>query len=246
MTEDIPRRLQRFYRKKPTEEELKERSTQIAITKVDEFVKQNNRYPNKDEINKMAENVYELLKKELESDKEEKNKFEDDIDLGEFEKPEAGKNLLEKRKEERKKRKEENVEQEKQKETELEQVEDDEKIEDIPNTDDLEEDSEIEKSPETEPEDIDTENVQKLAEIDELSSLEDNLSEDGFDMVDKEIETGLNICPRCGNKSEELIYCPKCGEAFCDHCAKSVEVQAESLKYTCPKCGTEFKKRKTR
>jgi predicted RNA-binding Zn-ribbon protein involved in translation (DUF1610 family) len=246
MTEDIPRRLQRFYRKKPSETEIKERSTQIAINKVDEFVKQNNRYPNKDEINKMAENVYELLKKEFENDKEEKNEFEDDIDLGGFEKPEAKENLLEKRKEERKKKKDEKDWQEKQKEKVLEQTEDEEKIENIQNEDNFEDDLEVEQSQEIEHIDTDNENLQKLAEIDELSSLEDNLSEDEFDMVDKEIETGLNVCPRCGNKSEELIYCPKCGEAFCDHCAKSVEVQAESLKYTCPKCGAEFRKRKNR
>ena len=90
------------------------------------------------------------------------------------------------------------------------------------------------------------EGMESLAGIDELSSLEQDLKEgsDDFDLIEKEVQTDSNVCPNCKSKAEQLVYCPQCGTAFCDHCAKKVEVQQEALKYTCPKCGTEFKKKK--
>ena len=90
----------------------------------------------------------------------------------------------------------------------------------------------------------DDHSMKKLAGIDELASLEEDLKSEGdFDLIEKETDTSLS-CPNCRSKAEELIYCPGCGEAFCDHCASRVQVQSDSVKYKCPKCGNEFKKRK--
>lgn len=94
------------------------------------------------------------------------------------------------------------------------------------------------------------ENVKKLAGIDELSSLEEELLQGGegdeFDLVDKELESGSVSCPKCGNPAEGLVYCPDCGDAFCDHCAKKIEALTDAVKYTCGKCGAEFRKKKSK
>ena len=87
--------------------------------------------------------------------------------------------------------------------------------------------------------------VKKLSSVEELGSLENQLEDvDDFDLIEKETETTENNCPTCNNKTKEFIYCPNCGEAFCDHCAKKIDVLTDSLGYTCPKCSHEFKKRK--
>jgi hypothetical protein len=50
---------------------------------------------------------------------------------------------------------------------------------------------------------------------------------------DKESET----CPNCKREAEKLIYCPKCGLAYCKSCAKEI-IGREVI---CPKCGTKTK-----
>jgi len=80
------------------------------------------------------------------------------------------------------------------------------------------------------------------------ASLEDELKslslDDESDLVEKEIETEKNRCPNCKNASNDIIFCPECGSGFCNHCAKGIEVLEGHVKYTCPKCGQQFKGRK--
>jgi len=89
------------------------------------------------------------------------------------------------------------------------------------------------------------EDIKSLLGMDEIGSLEKGLEEeDDSEVIEKELETPHNTCPSCNNKAKNLLYCPSCGHAFCDHCAKKVEVLQEGVKYTCPKCSFEFKKKK--
>jgi len=88
--------------------------------------------------------------------------------------------------------------------------------------------------------------IRELAAVDELSELESDLeTSDDIDLIEKDVaDPKANVCPNCNNSSSSLVYCPSCGQAFCDHCAKSVEVGTEAIKYTCPKCSYAFKKKK--
>jgi len=45
------------------------------------------------------------------------------------------------------------------------------------------------------------------------------------------------LCPSCGKEAVKTIFCPKCGNAFCDKCAKN----KKGNEVTCPKCGTKTK-----
>ncbi len=49
-------------------------------------------------------------------------------------------------------------------------------------------------------------------------------------------------CVNCGKKFTVLIFCPKCGNAFCDKCAKAKRTEGAKTKYTCPHCGNIVKK----
>ncbi len=55
-----------------------------------------------------------------------------------------------------------------------------------------------------------------------------------------EKEPEKNLCPSCGKKTEKIIYCPSCGNAFCLACAKDLEKGGGRMKYRCPKCGKRF------
>lgn len=237
----IPRRLKRFERRNMTEEEVKDKSTSIALKEVDSFRAKHERYPAPAELEKISENVFTQLKKEMKRKKAEE-KSSQEIEFGEEETPkEKGSSLLEKRKARRGRRtkREEKIEEEE--ETEKEIIEGQkpigEKFGDVKMPEMMEDPSEIPSQEES---------IKQLVGIDELSNLEESLdTSDDFDLVEKETQTPLNVCTRCNNKTKEMIYCPNCGQAFCDHCAKAVEVLEETAKYTCPNCSHEFKKRKT-
>lgn len=251
MSEELPRRMQRFYRKKPSESEVKEKSAQIAVKQVDSFVQQNRRYPNKDEMNRIADNVFDQLKTQIAKEQEEKKGFEEGIDLGPAPPNES---LADRRKDRRARRGEKEEDEQTIAASTQGTAQNDQTGQDpperLPGEDDKiedEKDEDIEDSGDLEGQlDEDTKNIEKLAEVEELSSLESGLGEDDYDNVDKEMDTGINNCPRCKSKVQELIFCPKCGEAFCNHCAKGIESQKDSVKYICPKCSAEFKKRKSR
>ncbi|MFH1256252.1 MAG: zinc ribbon domain-containing protein [Candidatus Diapherotrites archaeon] len=86
-------------------------------------------------------------------------------------------------------------------------------------------------------------------EIDEDESMEEleNLSigegrDSGMEL--EKGESAENACPNCGAETGEKIFCPECGEEFCEKCSKGVEVQQDAIRYTCPKCGKTFKVKK--
>lgn len=264
MAKDIPRRMRRFSRDSPTEGEVKEKSAQFALREVDSFKAEHNRYPNPRELDLISQNVFDQLRKDLEKESEQEDEITSQLGYTE---EEGKKSLLESRRERREKEAKENARDEKKKrgakkpgekpgekkggEQEEEPPEGDAQNpveETLPGAKkrkmllDFGEEGKDESADETVDEE---ENIKKLTEMDELSNLEEGLGEDDdSDLVEKEMETDLNVCPRCGNKIQDLIYCPKCGEAFCNHCAKGVEVEQQAVKYTCPKCGTEVRKKK--
>ncbi|HLC92707.1 MAG TPA: hypothetical protein VJH23_03295 [archaeon] len=248
MDEEVPRRMRRFYRgEKPTEEEVKHESAQIAISEVDRFRETQGRYPARNELDEISQNVFDQLKRELAiADAEEKEKSTAQEKWAKQAKD--GKSFLELRRQKHVAAKTEEKAAKgtangKKKITEEEETpiggpeEYGEEAEGQEPSGEMEVDSE---------EISDDKNVQKLAEMDEVSGLEKELSDDDSDLVERKIDSDLNVCPRCGNRADELIYCPSCGEAFCDHCAKAVEAQGDSVKYTCPKCMNVFKKSKSR
>ncbi|MFH1256090.1 MAG: PKD domain-containing protein, partial [Candidatus Diapherotrites archaeon] len=53
----------------------------------------------------------------------------------------------------------------------------------------------------------------------------------------KEEEEEKDLCPRCWSTPVNVIYCPECGEGFCEKCAKKAEIVPGKVKYFCPKCG---------
>ncbi len=57
-------------------------------------------------------------------------------------------------------------------------------------------------------------------------------TEDNFNLKELDEE---KICPNCNEKTEKIIYCSKCGNAFCESCGT---VNGEKV---CPKCGTKLK-----
>ena len=56
-----------------------------------------------------------------------------------------------------------------------------------------------------------------------------DIGEDSFDLKDKDEET----CPNCKTKTDKILYCPKCGAAYCEKCG------TKNGSRVCPKCGTK-------
>lgn len=53
----------------------------------------------------------------------------------------------------------------------------------------------------------------------------------------EKLEKKGDVCPNCKAKTEKIIYCPKCGKAYCSKCASSFS----EGKYSCPSCGAKTK-----
>ncbi|MFA6065218.1 MAG: hypothetical protein WCW44_01365 [archaeon] len=64
----------------------------------------------------------------------------------------------------------------------------------------------------------------------DISSIEDTGDIEDISLDDK------SECPNCKKDTEHIVYCPKCGTAFCEKCGKK-----QGNEYTCPKCGTKTK-----
>ena len=254
MSEDeeyVPRRLRRFQREEftPTEEEVKSKGTEIAMKEVDKFKDVHERYPQKEELNEISKNVFEQLKTDISENKNEDKKIVDSIEFG-FDEEEqevegTKKSFLEERKA---KRKMKNAQSEKEpsKKEKIKSEKSLPKKETIQTPPAKEVTSGIKDLFAEEAKTIEnTKNVNQLAEIDELGKLESELSEENdFDLIEKETEGTVNNCAFCNSKAKAIIYCPNCGQAFCDHCAKTIDVQKDFVRYTCPKCANEFKKRR--
>ena len=68
---------------------------------------------------------------------------------------------------------------------------------------------------------------------DDLSELEDLESSDDFSLDSMDDQSA---CPSCKQKTDKVIYCSKCGNAFCNKCG------LKNGELICPKCGTRVKK----
>jgi len=64
----------------------------------------------------------------------------------------------------------------------------------------------------------------------ELGELEEIEGKDNLGVEDSE------TCPNCKKETDKIIYCPKCGTAFCGKCSKK-----DTGGFACPKCGAKIK-----
>lgn len=71
--------------------------------------------------------------------------------------------------------------------------------------------------------------------LDEEDEEEAPIEEETNDIESIDIKETTN-CPNCKKEAEKIIFCPKCGTAYCNNCAKK-----ENGQYICPKCGTKTK-----
>jgi DNA-directed RNA polymerase subunit RPC12/RpoP len=59
----------------------------------------------------------------------------------------------------------------------------------------------------------------------------------------QETEEGQqNKCPKCGTVEAMVIFCPECGTAFCENCAKRVQAMGKTKTFVCPSCKAKIKK----
>ena len=79
--------------------------------------------------------------------------------------------------------------------------------------------------------------------LEELEGIEGEFNLEGMENGDDdEGKGGQEKCPKCGKPAEEVIFCPECGAAFCEKCAKKVEVVGNARNIVCPGCGKKIKK----
>jgi hypothetical protein len=262
MPENVPRRMMRFYRgaekkqqvqenykeedflapdgrpilsgipsmsyedleiDKKNYEELKkieERNVEekLALDEVESFKNKNNRLPNKEESNRIAETLYTQLKNTDMS----KIYPEDDLQ------PTRGHNRRGNRRIDRTKGKEEQPptinEGIKQEKEQLQQPFSS-NIVDVKSL--LEDDTDF------------TSDSKKKDEFD--LGLDEDFDENK-EMIKEDIEdTEEDLdkktkCPNCKKGVEKIIYCSKCGNAFCEKCAKK-----EGEHIFCPKCNQKIK-----
>lgn len=63
--------------------------------------------------------------------------------------------------------------------------------------------------------------------------------EDGLESIAGLDEGKKQPCPKCGKEVEKVIYCSKCGEAYCKNCNKKKEEVGGKIIYYCPECNTK-------
>lgn len=235
----VPRRLKRYYRnassieeRKMIEEVLKsnarKETVELALQEVKKFKQKHSRLPEGSECDEIAENIFSQLKKE--SFKEVEGK-ESEGPRERFEKRKMLKEKFEKKMERETTGESVQAEEESEKESKTGGIE-------IPTEKALSlEGLELpgKKSKKN--------NALKLEELN-LAENAEELKFEGLEDVENigvEHETEKNKCPNCSNKTEDFIFCPECGSAFCTHCAKRIQTVNDKISYVCPKCGKEFK-----
>lgn len=227
---EVPRRLRRFFREKAQEE-------------VQKFKEKHKRAPSKKELDLIAENIFQQVKKLPRKKIVPRSKR-------------YGKKEEEKRKERRERYKKKEEKKEEEKESRREKIkrireereqggeEEEEKVgkgtkieglfEEEEKPEEIKEEGEIGEAEEG---DLKLEGIELDEEPEELEEELEELEEDN---VEKEHEDGKKVCTNCGCKAGDIVFCPKCGKQFCAHCAEKVEKKGNVLFYTCPKCKGEF------
>ncbi len=257
MGKRIPRRLQRYYRDGgngdipedaaeelrqqemdlPEEESIgetiyeqstgqsdnKEKTMEMALQEVKRFKKTHKRLPKKDEYERISENIFEQLKKEREKEKllQKTGRVKKRISRKDRE-PRGRKGRSPKRKEEAiptetplPKKKEINSALSKIKGLDVS---------------DLFDNGEEKKKGE------------EKGDFEELSDLNlGPMEEDEIKEINEDEGVGSS-CPNCKAPASNAIYCPCCGNAYCEKCAKKVEKLPDRTRYFCPHCGKTIEK----
>lgn len=236
---------------------FKSKARGLALEEVKHFRKQKSRYPKGEEYEEIANTIYEQLKEQalrekiLSEEKEGsgkgKRKKADEKSRGK-EEADAKERLSPKERRELRRGRGSAEKEEKQKGIDEEDEEIPEEPVDVVSAvkEDVEDEADF-KSLLQDDEDASSLKLNGLSDSDELNMGALNLDEDEsaeIETLPQEVETDKNVCPNCRNKAEDIIFCPECGQGFCNHCAAKVEVQQDSVKYSCPKCKNEFKTRK--
>ncbi len=214
MANEIFEQILEAKKKVPAEKEKYEQARAMTVKELREFRRKHKRLPQKDEYETIAEAVVEQLKAPP-------HKIKEIL--------EEEKKKLEKEKEEVLKKVEEKVEEKPKKKKAAELLE-------MP---------ELEIGKEAEGEELKIEELgEGLEGMEELGMEGLGEEEELGELEELEGEEEKKICPKCKKPVKELIYCPKCGNAFCKNCAKSIKETPIAIEYVCPYCGYKFKKKK--
>jgi len=249
--------MKRFYRKQGSEEEFREQGTgqrerfdnpeleqnifeqsqkqgfeepldkkqqalQIAVKKVREFREKEKRLPRKDEYEQISENIFsQLQKQEARATPEQKQ----------GQARQAGTGRIPRTKEAR------DAARQKQPSNAggrgfaqpVQESETGIKIKEL-----------LKEAEETKPRDFSDESEEEKEDVGE-EELGDNFSLSDLETGEGKESSGEGKCPNCGKTAEEIIFCPECGAAFCENCAKTERIGSEK-KIVCPKCGKTIKK----
>ncbi len=244
--------------------ELEKKTTELALIEMRSFREKYNRYPDKKEMDEIAENIFEQVKakdekiaahkrdsmhgKNVSSGKsflDERKLRREGTPQTPAQKPQEAKadNVLERRL----KRNAEKA----QREAALKKEKPKEKF----NPRDKEPDEENEESfEEKKPskkldvkdllsgekdDDLDLDDEDDTG-LEDFSEEKDDTDLGGLEDLDEEDET--EKCPNCKRVAQKTFFCPKCGKGFCSKCAKKLEkLTGNQAKLVCPKCSNEFK-----
>lgn len=252
MAEDIPRRLQRFYRgqgenesgkathaEKGMAESLfqqiprekkkgkmgKELAKHLALQEVKKFKAKHKRYPKKQEYEDIAESIYQQL-----HDAEERERLAEKLSRQKERKERKGERRKGKERGRRgrgRHRKQEGKEEE------------GEKPEEKPESQELPEGKAQQAQAKAE-------ELGNLSISDVFGEKKKGTAAPGSESEDEFSLSGLSLgggeeaeeekCPRCG-KPGKAVFCPSCGTAFCSKCAKGKEKTGKKVSLICPECG---------
>lgn len=241
---------------------VKERGEELTRQRVKSFIAEKNRYPTENEYDEIAENVYEQLKSEYVKPKtpaETERKITESA-LG----PQPAEQPLNKREQRRLEREKHRGISQQQAATRAppqlratvppraerrrrkpgEEAEEEFPISETPASEEQPTPAELFGDEEKGNEEI-TE-TEEAAESEGKKEAEELFGEEEKGEAEEEAPATEELeqkerCPTCHRQTEKLVYCPNCGNAFCESCTKQRIVLLDKIKYQCPKCKAEFK-----
>ncbi|VVB74807.1 DNA polymerase II large subunit [uncultured archaeon] len=207
-------------KKKSAQENLEK----IALGKVEEFKKQYNRMPSKEESDQMAESLYSQFKN---TNLENIYPEEENLNRGaENANTEERRGRHHARGEERNQPKARGSGQVAQQQGSPQQPQSNVAATDLKAL--LGEDGKKSKKSASDEFDLNLEEGNDAANNTSASASEDIGEIESIEIGDK------SVCPNCGKETDQIIFCSNCGFSFCNKCSKK-----EGAKYICPKCGTK-------
>jgi len=220
------------------EKEIRQRARNLTQERMKEFKETHQRMPNEEEVEVIAEGIFEQAKDEFlkarEVEKEEKKLARAAKRLIREEKTAVGEEKLKESElapdikeesEERHSRRHRGRRRGREKKPEQEK----EKKEIVP----------VRKEPKelkSAMDDIKGLSVEGLFDKDEVSA-DKPAKPSGGDKMEEELKLiGLDEEPAAEKEEEKSLFCPECGNEFSDSTAAGKEVQEDGIKYTCPSC----------